>query len=146
MRRGSEGGFDGGGGGVGLEMAVIGYFHRLTVLILGTLAEIVEAQDDDDDDDGRSGSLSGSGNGDGNAAAADRVRRKRRRRRRDEGEQGEEEETEMVEITSDDLTKMGLDVWSESDRAFVEELVDFYWGRKARVQGGGVECCGVRVL
>ncbi|KAL8700736.1 MAG: hypothetical protein Q9224_000833, partial [Gallowayella concinna] len=32
--------------GVGLEMALIGYFHRLTVLILKTLSDIVDASDD----------------------------------------------------------------------------------------------------
>ncbi|KAL8656720.1 MAG: hypothetical protein Q9210_000061 [Variospora velana] len=123
MRRGSEdGGVDGGGGGgVGFEMAVIGYFHRLTVLILRTLSEVVDAQD--------GGDFSGSEDGSGGV----------------NGRQGGEEE-EVVEINGDDMTKMGLDVWSESDRAFVEELVDFYWGRKAKVLGGKVECCGVRVL
>ncbi|KAL9020121.1 MAG: hypothetical protein Q9185_002651 [Variospora sp. 1 TL-2023] len=129
MRKGSEdGGADGGGGGVGYEMAVIGYFHRLTVLILGTLSEVVDAQD-------RDGDFSGSEDGSGGGLNG-----------RQGGEEEEEEEEEVVEINGDDMTKMGLDVWSESDRAFVEELVDFYWGRKARVQGGRVECCGVRVL
>lgn len=125
MRRGSDAAGDG-GGVVGFEMAVIGYFHRLTVLILRTLSDVVDAND--------GGSVSVSENRDGSQD-------------RGEGRGGTEEgEEELVEIASDDMTKMGLDVWSESDRAFVEELVEFYWGRKARVQGGRVECCGVRVL
>lgn len=123
MRRDSEGVIDG-GGGVSFEMAVIGYFHRLTVLILRTLSEIVDASED--------ASVSGSENEGGSQSQ--------------DGAKGAGEGEEVVEISSDDMTKMGLDVWSESDRAFVEELVEFYWGRKARVQGGRVECCGVRVL
>ncbi|KAL8927316.1 MAG: hypothetical protein Q9208_002493 [Pyrenodesmia sp. 3 TL-2023] len=122
-RRDSEGVIDG-GGGVSFEMAVIGYFHRLTVLILRTLSEIVDASEE--------ASVSGSENEGGSQSQ--------------DGAKGAEDEEEVVEISSDDMTKMGLDVWSQSDRAFVEELVEFYWGRKARVQGGRVECCGVRVL
>ena len=55
------------------------------------------------------------------------------------------EEAEKVLIGSEDIAKMGLDVWSEGDRKFVVELVEFYWGRKAEVEGGRVECCGVRI-
>lgn len=59
-----------------------------------------------------------------------------------------EDETDLpnVILTSTDLTQMGLDIWSSADRSFVEEFVHVWWGRKAVVQGGRVECCGVRVL
>ncbi|KAL8943895.1 MAG: hypothetical protein Q9216_000789 [Gyalolechia sp. 2 TL-2023] len=124
QRWSSSMGLDSGGGeesGVSFEVAVFGYFHRLTVLILRTLSDVIDAQD------GSGGSVDGSEGGE-----------------RRTGEEGEADET--IEITSDDMMKMGLDVWSESDRGFVEELVEFYWGRKASVKGGTVECCGVRVL
>lgn len=144
MRRGSGGGggrggseegvIDGGGGVVGFEMAVIAYFHRFTALILRTLSEVVDAQDDDE---GGSSSSSVSGGSELHQQG---------RSDADDGRGSREEEEEVVEINGDDMSKMGLDVWSERDRAFVEELVDFYWGRKARVLGGRVECCGVRVL
>lgn len=130
-----------GEGPVGYEMALIAYFHRFTVLMLRTLGEII----DDDAEKALSspdGSPSpspsrredtGEGRGNGEAAAV--------------SAEEEEDEEEAVEITSDDITKMGLDPWSESDRLFVEELVNFYWGRRARVKGAGnVECCGVRVF
>ncbi|KAF7513899.1 hypothetical protein GJ744_006513 [Endocarpon pusillum] len=58
----------------------------------------------------------------------------------------EERPTALVEITSEDMAQMGLDVWSSADRSFVEELVLLWWGREAVVRGGRVECCGVRVL
>lgn len=98
---------------IGFEMAVIGYFHRLSVLILRTLSDIIDAANDEDSFDG--GSVAG------------------------------REEAEVV-VEVDDMTRMGLDIWSESDRVFVEELVDFYWGKKAVVKGGSLECCGVRVM
>jgi len=73
---------------------------------------------------------------------------------RDDRKQGAEAEREQetrplpaaVEITAEDMTQMGLDVWSAADRAFVEELLPLWWGRDAVVRGGRVECCGVRVL
>ncbi|KAL9040219.1 MAG: hypothetical protein Q9180_002044 [Flavoplaca navasiana] len=102
-----------GDGRIGFEMAVIGYFHRLSVLILRTLSDIIDAANDEDSLDG--GSVAGRG------------------------------EAEVV-VEVDDMTRMGLDIWSESDRVFVEELVDFYWGKKALVKGGSLECCGIRVL
>ncbi|KAL8852835.1 MAG: hypothetical protein Q9221_002344 [Calogaya cf. arnoldii] len=118
MSRGTRrgGGLEG-EGRIGFEMAVIGYFHRLTVLILRTLSDVVDAANDDD---GEGGSLG-------------------------EGSRGGGEEADVV-VQVDDMTRMGLDIWSESDRVFVEELVDFYWGRKAVVKGGSVECCGIRVM
>ena len=95
------------------EMAIIAYFHRLTALILGTLAQVIDAGDsalEEHDGDRRSGSKS-----------------------------------DVVYVGSEDMARMGLDVWSEGDRRFVEELLDFYWGRKAEVQGGRIDCCGVRI-
>ncbi|KAL8816810.1 MAG: hypothetical protein Q9223_004237 [Gallowayella weberi] len=118
-RQGEEGG---GAKGVGFEMALIGYFHRLTVLMLRTLSDIVDASDE--------GSVYG-GPPHGSADGGD-----------DEGDRGQGEE---IVIEADDMTRMGLDMWSESDRGFVVEAVEFYWGRKAVVRRGRVECCGVRV-
>ena len=111
-----------------LEMTIVGYFHRLTTLILKTLSEIIDASDDLDAIDG------------GNA---------------DEDENGEQnrqkyggeivENADAVYVSSEDMSRMGLDIWSENDRDFVRELVAFYWGRKADVRRGRVECCGVRI-
>ena len=110
-------------GGVGMEMAVVAYFQRLTGLILGTLAECVEGSDDpppssdhgsETDHPERVGEGGGPGGG-------------------------------KVFVGCEDMVRMGLDVWSEGDRRFVQELVTFYWGREAEVGALGVECCGVRV-
>lgn len=106
-----------------LEMAVVAYFHRLTVLMLGTLSRVVDAGDDDDED----------------------------------GLEQEEHDPQLLRgagqrdskgdvfVSSEDMARMGLDIWSEADRRFVQELVEFYWGRNAEVQGAVVECCGVKI-
>ena len=96
------------------EMGIIAYFHRLTALILGVLAHLVDVGDAGMEPDG--GSAEGSADKD-----------------------------EVVFVGSEDMTRMGLDAWSEGDRRFVEELLEFYWGRKSEIDGGRVECCGVRI-
>ena len=106
-----------------LEMAVVAYFHRLTVLMLGTLSRVVDAAEDDIEDDMEQqendmGLLRGAGQRDSNGD---------------------------VFVSSEDMACMGLDIWSEADRRFVQELVEFYWGRNAEVQGAVVECCGIRI-
>ena len=95
------------------EMGIIAYFHRLTALILGVLAHLVDVGDAGIEQDNRAG-------------------------RKDD-------KRDVVYVGSEDMTRMGLDVWSEGDRRFVEELLEFYWGRKSEVHGGRVECCGVRI-
>ncbi|MCJ1285234.1 hypothetical protein MMC26_004574 [Xylographa opegraphella] len=95
------------------EMGIIAYFHRLTALILGVLAHLVDAGDAGIESDG--------------------------------GAEGNGHTGDVVFVGSEDMTRMGLDVWSEGDRRFVEELLDFYWGRKSEIHGGRVECCGVRI-
>ena len=63
----------------------------------------------------------------------------------EEGQRGEQR-SDTVVVGSEDITRMGLDPWSEADRKFVGELVELYWGRRAEVRGGRVDCCGVRIL
>ena len=66
---------------------------------------------------------------------------------------GEEEIEPLFETTasaeviveSEDMLRMGLDVWSESDRDFVRDLVGLYWGRRCSVRGGRGDVCGVRL-
>ena len=96
------------------EMAIIAYFHRLTTLIMRSLADIIETWDSHTGDEGE----------------------------RREGIVDDE----TILVRSEDMTRMGLDAWSESDRSFVQELIELYWGRNAQVQGVRVECCGVRIV
>lgn len=51
-----------------------------------------------------------------------------------------------VTITIADMAEMGLDVWSATDRIFVEELVSLWWGRPAHVDSARIRCCGISIL
>lgn len=57
-----------------------------------------------------------------------------------------EGEDDHIEITEEDVRTMGLDLWSESDKQFIHTMVEVYWKRKASVQSGTIECCGIRIL
>ena len=120
--------------GMGVETALIAYFHRLTSLIFRVLAEIIDSADADSLDmeasEGQGQQATSSVGGE----------------RREEEHMTLLEKQEAVFVGTEDMARMGLDVWSQADRKFVEELVALYWGRKAEVQGPRVECCGVRLM
>lgn len=61
----------------------------------------------------------------------------------EEREEGDGED--VVVLDRQDVTRLGLDGWSEADKAFVGELGETYFGRRVLVGGGEVECCGLRV-
>lgn len=116
-----------------VELAVIAYFHRLTKQMLSVLADVVDSaeesnpghyRDDDDDDDTEDEAEALLDNGIGERPGGD---------------------DDAVAIDSRCVENMGLDVWSEADAAFIQDLVAAYFGRSARVEGKGVEICGVRV-
>lgn len=119
------------------ELAIITYFHRLTSGILSTLAEVVEATEEYDDtdisqpqtDDGREG-----GEGQSNPLLQGATR-----------SDSEDVSRPPVRVDSDALAAMGLDVWSNTDAEFVSQVLDRYFSREARVEGKGVELCGLRV-
>lgn len=154
---------NGGGGGVmdeaeaeeeraRRELGIITYFHRLTAGVLGTLAEVVAATEDDYTDlgasrtqseDGRfDGGDEGEGEGEG-GGEAERLLRQAARSDDDDGD-GADAQPE-VRVDSEALAAMGLDVWSPADAAFVRDVVARYFNRRARVEGKGVEVCGLRV-
>jgi hypothetical protein len=108
-----------------IELAIIAYFHRLTTQMLSTLSDVVDAVEEpyaDEDDE---------------PTSADRDALLR------QAEQ--DDDAEAVTVDSRAVEQMGLDVWSASDVVFVQELMRTYFGRPARVEGKGVEVCGVRV-
>ncbi|KAK8056657.1 hypothetical protein PG993_001884 [Apiospora rasikravindrae] len=116
----------------GVELAIIAYFHRLTSTILTKLADLVEdhsdcsdaesntMMDDGIDDEEEEDVLLGPGGSDGEAGRG-------------------------MRISIEALRAMGLDIWSASDVEFVRETLAVYFGRRAYVEGKGVEVCGVRV-
>ena len=121
-------------GSVSLEMMVIAYFHRLTTLILKTLAEIIDDSDQDDSNLADNQSMDDVRNDTSppaDTALLDPTH--------------DDAKMEAIVVEADDMTRMGLDVFSKSDVAFVKELVAFYWDREAQVKVGRIECCGVRI-
>ncbi|KAG6003267.1 hypothetical protein E4U21_002225 [Claviceps maximensis] len=119
------------------ELAIIAYFHRLTTQMLSVLIDLVDAADepstcsyrDDDDQDGENEVET---EDEAEALLSD-------------GRLSPETSADAIAVDSHSLEKMGLDVWSATDGSFVENLMESYLGRCARVEGKGVEICGVRV-
>lgn len=117
------------------EIVMIQFFRRLTALMFQAVENVVHVEDGEYDNEDEQQS--------------------------DEDEQpgSEEDQQELVphysqqqdqdeelSIDSEDMLAMSLDIWSASDRKFVEEFVSHWWSRKANVRGRGIECCGVRIL
>lgn len=63
----------------------------------------------------------------------------------EDGDDDVEGEERSVVVHSEDTSRMGLDVWSESDKAFVKEVLAMYFGRTAEVHGASIECCGIKI-
>lgn len=104
------------------EVAIVAYFHKLSSLVFEVLGGAVRRnenryRDEDDGEDDEQALLS-----------------------------SKDGEDDVVEITEEDVRATGLDVWSETDRKFVEDMVRLWWGRSAVVRGGSIECCGVRIM
>lgn len=98
------------------EMGIIAYFHRLTTQILTILSDIVDVTDSDDEQD------------DGDLLPDQR-----------------DANGPAVYVSGTDVERMGLDIWSESDHNFIEEIAQAYFGRSAQVEGRSVDVCGIRI-
>ena len=64
--------------------------------------------------------------------------------RSDDDEETEEDDGTLL-LDKGDVSRMGLDTWSEADRAFLSEFSWMYCGRVVDVRGTSVDCCGVRI-
>ncbi|CZS99773.1 uncharacterized protein RAG0_08096 [Rhynchosporium agropyri] len=104
------------------EMAIIAYFHRLTTQMLTTLSDIVDATDSDDEREDEQAALNQSAEEmDGNETGP------------------------PVRVSSEDVVRMGLDVWSATDHQFIQAVSKEYFGRRAYVEGRNVDVCGIRL-
>ncbi|PGH37020.1 hypothetical protein GX50_00003 [[Emmonsia] crescens] len=130
------------------EIALITYFRRLTTQIFTVVSDVIARQDENaaemespltPEDDGSNLDLDEHSTLDATAALNEPLLPSL-------SCHDSSDEDDIITITSSDITEMGLDTWSASDRAFVEELVQVWWGRKAQVHGARINCCGVRVL
>ena len=152
------------------EVALVAYFRRLTTQIFFTLAGAIARHDNDDQIDEQRGAdyadtayLGEPADGDtdlslsmsrqtvhGDDANSPLLRQRSHmsptnridgRRPRDDPDS-----EEPITITIADMAEMGLDVWSATDRVFVEELVSLWWGRPAHVDSARIRCCGISIL
>lgn len=111
------------------EVAMVIYFHKLTSMVFSALGNAARRNGGDEQE----------------------------RYRDDDSDESEAEDRALlsskdddnqipVEVTEEDVRAMGLDVWSAMDQKFVQEMIQTYWHRPAVVQGGIIECCGIRLL
>ncbi|KAI6365488.1 hypothetical protein MCOR31_006949 [Pyricularia oryzae] len=109
-----------------VELAIIAYFRRLTTQMLTVLGDLVDSIEDGDDEEmdetetTEDSPLNQSDDGDACLVGS-------------------------LHVDSDALARMGLDVWSDADVAFVKEATACYFARRARVESKAVEVCGLRV-
>jgi hypothetical protein len=61
----------------------------------------------------------------------------------DETEEGYEEDA--IEISNDDMRRMGVDPWNIVDREFVQEVIRLYFHREANIEDNGVNMCGMKL-
>ncbi|KAK2733619.1 hypothetical protein FQN55_003301 [Onygenales sp. PD_40] len=139
------------------EIALITYFRRLTTQIFTVLSDAIARQDEEsynDNDYGQqteSSSLRDDISPDPDSGLHQHSTLDASTSLNDpllpsSARHDSPDDDETITIASSDMTEMGLDAWSATDRAFVEELVGVWWGRKAQVHGARINCCGVRIL
>ncbi|KAH2281871.1 hypothetical protein KXW02_004767 [Aspergillus fumigatus] len=135
------------------EIALVSYFRRLTTQLFVTLSDVIARQDGrDGEQDADIGAPYEDESEEADAEPSISVGREvsqgddSRRPLLPSGAKSSPEDDELVTITSEDMTEMGLDVWSASDRIFVEELVRSWWGRKAYVDTARIKCCGISII
>lgn len=60
----------------------------------------------------------------------------------DDTEEGYEDDA--IEVSNDDMRRMGIDPWNTGDRQFVEDVIRLYFNREASIEDDRVNMCGMR--
>ncbi|KAJ5535735.1 hypothetical protein N7513_008921 [Penicillium frequentans] len=147
------------------EVALVAYFRRLTTQIFYTLSGAIARHDNDGETDAYadtpylddpaedetdqplSNSRQSFHSDDGETPLLRQRSRVNSSDRHDSVSVHSTQDTEdPIAITVADMAEMGLDVWSATDRIFVEELVSLWWGRSAYVDSARIRCCGISIL
>ncbi|KAJ5901572.1 hypothetical protein N7495_002100 [Penicillium taxi] len=151
-----------------MEIALVAYFRRLTTQIFFTLAGAIARHDADNPDQEGTMEYSDAPFNDEADDDTDFTRFNSRQsiafddentpilRHRSHATHTTEHDSNSVQsagdaenpvtITIADMSEMGLDVWSATDRIFVQELVALWWGRSAYVDSARIRCCGLLIL
>jgi Domain of unknown function (DUF4484) len=132
------------------EIVLVGFFRRLTGVMFDAAADVIRVADGEyQDEEARESEETAVEDGDGGDAdtavsqqTGEEDEQQRLLPQQQESGDGDGE----VEFTSDDMSAMGLDHWSASDKKFLEGFVHAWWGRKAKIRGGHIECCGMKIL
>ena len=61
----------------------------------------------------------------------------------DDTEEGYQEEA--IEVSTEDMRRMGLDPWNTGDRQFVQDVMKVYFRREAAIEDEGVQMCGMKL-
>lgn len=137
------------------EVALVAYFRRLTTQIFVTLSDVISRNDNEDfEDEPGTHQPYQDDPEDEHEPSAVIARQSTQEDDTDPLLQPENRSprstatvhVDPVTITTADMTEMGLDVWSPTDRVFIEELTWVWWGRQARVDTARIRCCGVTIL
>ncbi|KAF7118757.1 hypothetical protein CNMCM5793_008381 [Aspergillus hiratsukae] len=135
------------------EIALVAYFRRLTTQLFVTLSDVIARQDSrNGEEDEDIGAPYEDEPEEADAEPSISIGREvsqgddSRRPLLPSAAKSSSDDDEPVTITSEDMTEMGLDVWSASDRVFVEELVQSWWGRKAYIDSARIKCCGISIV
>lgn len=138
------------------EVALVAYFRRLTAQIFVILADVIARHDDDGQDHDQESH--GQSVGDSYRDDLDEDENNSTTQANDDRSPLLNQQTTDIDpskppktkatvtITTEDMTEMGLDIWSAADRVFAEELVRLWWGRQARVDCARIRCCGITIL
>jgi hypothetical protein len=147
------------------EVLVVGYFRRLTGMMFQAISDVLRTENEEDENAvEEDGDERGNNNMDGGEDAVKQQQPEhavehhqthsfdqgsdihRPLIQRDDSAGQPHDEEDAVEFSPEDVSAVGLDVWSKNDNEFVEEVVSKWYGRRAVVRGGVVECCGMRIL
>ncbi|ETI27283.1 hypothetical protein G647_09966 [Cladophialophora carrionii CBS 160.54] len=120
------------------EVAVVGFFQRMTGTIFNTLASAIARVDGNDQSSERYRDEEEEESG--TSPVVESTQEENQALLANQSEKAE------VDINHEDMIEMCLDSWSASDKKFVEELVQLWWKRKAVVRPASIECCGLRIL
>lgn len=103
----------------------------MTSQILTTLSDIIDSEDSDDEREAEQSQL----------ISSSQITTGRERQE----VESEEDLGSRVYVNSDDVARMGLDVWSQGDLEYVEDVTRLWFGRRAEVEGQNLDVCGVRI-
>ena len=133
------------------EIVVVGYFRRLSGMVFDATGTIVRGQTTtngyrDETDETGTGQEDEIEDDEQEQTQTDDDQQRLLPQRQGSEADPSSDEPPLLEISSEDMSAMSLDMWSSSDKNFIHDFLHVWWGRKARIRGMGVECCGVKIM